>query len=315
MSNFKNIIIMLFCIALSFLAGFAVRGFIIIYTNLDKKFTDFFAIGAFIVFFIASLTLTMIREHISEDSAQDLLLSTASNLERSKSFAALFAIVFGASAALFAAQTVHQADTGSLQNNRIENAIDRYDQLNYEIEDIQWRLSKLRSQKEPATDAAEQITELESQKAYKEKEQDRILTSETYQEELRARNNRQVDGIFLFDFFSSVLVRLGTIFILLYIFSILIGEYRRLDRRHMEIKQLLLAKRLNDQRITSEAISKLRKALEIDDTPRILRANKSDLLMSENFSDLTSKTATAILESARNTLKTSLPDAPRKPDE
>lgn len=312
MQNFKNIIIMFFCIAFSLCAGFLIRFFIHEYTSIKNDAADLFAIGAFVIFFIATLTLSMIREHISSDSAQDLLLSTASNLERAKSFAALFSIVFGASAALFAAQTVHQADSGSLQNNRIENAIDRYDQLEDEIEDIQLRLSRLHSQKAPAEDTKEQIADLEFQKDYKQKEKNEILLSSTYAEELRARNERQVDGVYLFDFFSSVLVRFGTIFILLYIFSILIGEYRRLDRRHMEVKQLLLAKRLNDQGITADAILNIRKALEIDDTPRTLRTNKSDLIITENFSELTSKTATAIFESAGSALQKSVPSDGQK---
>jgi len=95
---------------------------------------------------------------------------------------------------------------------------------------------------------------------------------------------REIDGVFLFQFFSGLIVRIGTILILLYLFNICVKEYRRVDRRHsvfIEVASSYLI--LQKPNIDLALLRDARKSIHVDDGTPKGELSLEDTMYAEKF--------------------------------
>lgn len=122
------------------------------------------------------------------------------------------------------------------------------------------------------------------------KEIERIEKSGRLEIEAENKKNREpVDGVFLFRFFSNLFVRIGTIVILLYLFSVFVREYRKLDKRHLEFQQILLSFKLQEEGTNVELVKAARESIKIDDTPVQSETNEGDTQFADSYTDIVTK--------------------------
>jgi len=268
-------------VLLAFFIGLFVTGIITVLTDelLSFNSTSALSFGILIGFSSFAITLAYISRPggTEEDGSTRSIVAGLKALAFQKLIAAAGTLTLGLAAAVVAGQTIIDAATSSEKLTVATPATVAYENL------LQQQSELLSNISAPNTDSGAASINLAIEgvsNALQRLEQSGRLEAEVN----IGRNRQSIDGAFLFGFFSNLLVRIGTIMILLYLFSVLVREYRRIDKRHLELQQILLSTKLQLEGFDIELIKRARSVIKIDDTPNKSDTNETDTLFAEKFS-------------------------------
>ena len=226
--------------------------------------------------FVIFITYRIVPGPSDEDSGTSTIHASLKVLSIQKLVAAVGALALGIAAAFVAGQTIITATTSSEQLTPRTPATTAYESI------LQQQSELISRARNPDTESGTEALKLALEAASSALK--RIEESGRLEFEATANSStQQIDGAFLFAFFSNLFVRVGTILILLFLFSVVVREYRRVDKRHLELQQILLASKLQTEQFDVEALKQARSILRIDDTPKRTDTNEADTQFSEKF--------------------------------
>lgn len=199
-------------------------------------------------------------------------------LKKQMLLAAVFTAATGGLSIFLTAQTIYEADqaqTQFVENRAILNS----------LEDTQRSRDDL--QKSIPVDLSDQT-------ALVLQEQLRALNSEIRQLNLQvsgesARTVTNPDGSisseFLFQFFSNLFVRLGTIAIVVIMFGICFAQFRRLSTRYQEVYQLGLIVVMTEEGLDIDRAKAARAAFHIADEPSKVEKGSLETVFADQMND------------------------------
>jgi hypothetical protein len=199
---------------------------------------------------------------------------------RSRQVAAALLFVFGLTAVIFAARAVDYA-TGDIQSFGVSSNLQAaYDRNADSISNFEQEM------------ASRVLTQSEEEIADFNNRMDRLLaTQSALGSELRAAKSASslinedgtVKQIFLFQYFSSLFVRLGTLGIVLILFGVILRQYRRYEKQILEVRQISLAIRLTKEGYDPQLLTGLRTAMLVDDEAKVGDKNELDTVFSSAY--------------------------------
>ena len=276
--NFTGMIILLvFGIAAAFLT-----------VSILDEFTSLRANVGLFLFITMSLTwgfgvvwFSNFKEKIEIVDSQDNLSNTIRQLAVQKVGVAIAAIAIGVTAAILSGQTI---STTANTSNSLEiktPANDSYQRLLTKREE---QISEFSVEGTGTSDSRSKALE-ETNKAISS-----LVQSGRLDEESKTNGtSREIDGVFLFQFFSNLTVRVGTILIVLYIFNIFVKEFRRIDRRHSQFMEILIALLMQKEKIDFASIKEGRASVGILDGSHDGELQVNDTAFGDHFAAAVTK--------------------------
>jgi len=269
--------ISLISISFSILIALYAENYYYVYTTYESDFYFLITAACLTIIFFTAATLYFFR---TPEEAPTLKLTSVetidhqiNNLSRQKFLLACVSIALGVYAIYVATRGIEVAKstvpsreaysldkTISLANRQLEQLLDTVPTIDGNTQEFQLkRLEK----------TEKILSEIEIQQT----ERNRILNQ---------IESGSISGTFLFEFFSNILVRIGTIAITLTLWGFCFGLYRRCDIRINELKSTLLALKLVESRTELEQFKIARDAVIIIDEPKKLTATSVENVLSNH---------------------------------
>lgn len=213
--------------------------------------------------------------HEDVTTPYSILSAHISSLNYQKFIAAFACLSFGITAIYFTAQGIYEVQNTELRINYTTNADT--------IQSIDKNIEKLVN--DIASTSVDDTIKL-AQNKLEILRAERTLIEER-EESARSRNaDSKITGAFLFSFFSSLFVRLGTIGIVMILFGVCLNQFRRIDSRINELKLILAAMKLVGESPEIGDLKAIRDTLLINDEPKKITATSAELAFSRQATQL-----------------------------